>query len=189
MHETHPAANATAVQTERHSLSASRYQPINGFIATLALLVASGVIFAGSLQISSLVSTELTSQQVFFPPPSSAVYRDPGVGGILRPVAGEQVTDGGLAQLYGEDYLGYLMEHVADGKTYTQVASEAAAHPHDAHLAAEVATLFRYLTLRSMLLEAYAFATFASMFEVCAILIFVTAVFVGAFTIRRRLQD
>ena len=161
---------------------------VNPCIASVALIVAAGVFFLGSFQIGNLVSVELASQQVFFPPSGNAVYRDPVVGKVLRPVAGEQVTSAALAKLYGQEYLGYLMEHVANGKPYAAVAAEVSQNPGNARYELEANTLFRYLTLQSLLLEAYAFASVALMFEIGSVLLFITGVIVAAFTVRSYLQ-
>jgi hypothetical protein len=64
---------------------------------------------------------------------------------------------GGLL-LWGSGYIHNIAVHVANmtgGKTYSQVSAQAQAQPDNAKLQAEVSTVFKGETLRSMLLNAY----------------------------------
>ncbi|MBO0868142.1 MAG: hypothetical protein J2P15_06215, partial [Micromonosporaceae bacterium] len=65
------------------------------------------------------------------------------------------------------------LSEVADGKTYAQVSSEAQANPSDTKLQGEVNTLFKGETLRSMLLNAYAFWKIGQIALYSAIIAFV----------------
>jgi hypothetical protein len=117
-----------------------------------AAMIAVGVIaIVGGNYAHSQVKTQLSSQQIFFPKPA--------VWPALKSVAGQQVLTGSQAKLYANDQLQPDMNKVAGGKTYSQV-SEAwiAGGMKSATLAAQRQTLFIGTTLKSLLLNASAWA-------------------------------
>jgi hypothetical protein len=61
------------------------------------------------------------------------------------------------------------------GLTYSQLSAKAIAQPDNAKLAAQVQLMFRGTTLRSMLLNAYAFGTMATIAGIAAIAAFIAA--------------
>jgi hypothetical protein len=131
--------------------------------------------------VTNQIKDELTAQQIFFPGADQIK-----AGGALDPAefaqeirdqAGNQVTDGNQARIYANDFIGVHLQKVANGKTYSQVSTEAMAlsatlagtpktDPNYASMTQQLAalngqkaTLFQGETLRSSLLNAYGWWT------------------------------
>ena len=109
--------------------------------------------------VTSTVHDELVAQQISFPPASQVK-----LGGALDPtefpteitsLAGQPVDNGDKARIYANDFIGHHLEGVASGLTYSQVSSLANAHPTNAVLQGQVATLFKGEMLRASLLNSY----------------------------------
>ncbi len=127
-----------------------------GLIGILAF--GAGLSFWGSSFIRNQISTELSSQQIYFPPAGSAAL-NPKEFPDLQQYAGQQVVDGDMARAYANGFIGRHLQRVANGQTYAQVSAKAVQDPTDANLAAQVQTLFRGETLRGLLLNAYGWWT------------------------------
>jgi hypothetical protein len=73
--------------------------------------------------------------------------------------AGQQLLTGQQAEAYADHFIAVHLGEIGAGKTYSQLSSEAMALPPTsakyAALEAQVQTVFRGDTLRSMLLNAY----------------------------------
>jgi hypothetical protein len=85
------------------------------------------------------------------------------------------MTTGPQAATYANHFIAVHLREIGGGKTYSQLSSEAMAQPTNAKLAGEVATIFKGTTLRSMLLEAYGFGTFAQIAWIAAIASYIAA--------------
>ena len=83
------------------------------------------------------------------------------------------------AEVYANDFIAQHIAEIGGGKTYAQLSSAAMALPKGfaAYTAAEakVLSVFQGTTLRGLLLEAYAFGTFATIALVAGISAFVLA--------------
>lgn len=125
------------------------------------LAFCAGFLFWGNSFIHNQISTELTSQQIFFPAADSkAVTSLPSADAAAMTVyAGKQLTTGDQAQVYANNFIGVHLQEIAGGQTYAQVSSKAQANPTDTKLAGQVQTLFRGETLRGLLLNAYGWWT------------------------------
>jgi len=125
------------------------------------LAFCAGFLFWGNAFIHNQISTELTSQQIYFPAPDSkAVTSLPSADAAAMTVyAGQQLTTGDQAQVYANHFIGVHLQEIAGGQTYAQVSSKAQANPTDTKLAGQVQTLFRGETLRGLLLNAYGWWT------------------------------
>lgn len=130
-----------------------------GLIGILAF--CAGFLFWGNSFIDNQISTELTSQQIFFPASDSkAITSLPSADAAAMTVyAGQQMTTGEQAQVYANHFIGVHLREIAGGQTYAQVSSKAQANPTDTKLAGQVQTLFRGETLRGLLLNAYGWWT------------------------------
>lgn len=122
------------------------------------LVFCAGFLFWGNSFIHNQISTELTSQQIFFPAAGSA-----GLPAVemadLQQYGGQQVVNGDMARAYANGFIGRHLNNISGGQTYSQVSSQAQADPTNAKLAAQVNTLFRGETLRGLLLNAYGWWT------------------------------
>jgi len=130
-----------------------------GLIGILAF--CAGFLFWGNSFIHNQISTELTSQQIYFPASDSkAITSLPSADATAMTVyAGQQLTTGEQAQVYANHFIGVHLQEIAGGQTYSQVSTKAQANPTDTKLAGQVQTLFRGETLRGLLLNAYGWWT------------------------------
>jgi hypothetical protein len=69
--------------------------------------------------------------------------------------AGRQLLTGQQAEAYADHFIAVHIQNMTGGKTYSQLSAASLAQPGNAALAAEVNTVFKGETLRSMLLNAY----------------------------------
>ena len=120
-------------------------------LLVLVLAGASGFLFYEGSFVTNMVQTELTAQQISFPPSDQIK-----AGGALDPKefpqeirdqAGNQVTDGNQAKIYANDFIGKHLEGIAGGLTYASMGSKISAV--NAQLAATPKTDLNYATLQS----------------------------------------
>jgi hypothetical protein len=120
-----------------------------------------GFLFWGNSFIHNQISTELTSQQIFFPAANSAAISSLPADkqAAMNQYGGQQLTTGEQAQVYANNFIGVHLSEVAGGQTYSQMSAKAQANPTDQKIAGQVATLFKGETLRGLLLNAYGWWT------------------------------
>jgi len=139
-----------------------RRKAFDTMLSTVGLVLAGILLIAGGLLtwahnfVDSEVTTQLSRQQVFFPPKGPATA-DPKIGPFIDKYAGQQLTTGDQAKAYADHFIAVHLEESAGGKTYAELSTAARANPKDAALAEQVQTAFRGETLRGLLLNAYAF--------------------------------
>jgi len=134
---------------------------IAGFAVAVLLAVAGGLLLWGSTYVHNTVTSQLSSQQIYFPPASA--FQHPKAGGEITPnmipsvsqYAGEQLLTGQQAEAYADHFIAQHVTDMSGGKTYSQLSAESLAQPNNTQLAGLVATVFKGETLRSMLLNAY----------------------------------
>ena len=156
-----------------------------GVVMVVVLLVAGGLLMWGYSFANSNVHNQLAEQQIVFP--TKAAFAHPVVGGEITPsmigtvskYAGQPLVTGQQAEVYANDFIGVHLQEAGGGLSYAQLSAKAQALPKGsaAYTAAEakVQTVFQGTTLRGLLLEAYAFGTFASIALVAAISTFILA--------------
>jgi len=156
-----------------------------GVLVVVALLVAGGLLMWGYSFANSNVHNQLAEQQIVFP--TQAAFAHPVAGGEITPsmvgtvskYAGQPLVTGQQAEVYANDFIAVHLQEIGGGKTYSQLSAAAMALPKGsaAYTAAEakVQTVFQGTTLRGLLLEAYAFGTFATIALLAAIACFVLA--------------
>lgn len=145
-----------------------------GVVSTVVLLVVGTLAWWGYDFASKTVKNELTSQKITFPPKGSPGL-DPQEFPGLQQYAGQAVDSGVKAKAYANEFIGVHLEKVAGGKTYSEVSSAALADPTNTTLQTQKAVLFQGETLRGLLLNAYAFDTFAMLAQYLAVASFVGA--------------
>ena len=134
---------------------------IVGFALSAVLFVAGGLLLWGSTYTHNMVHNQLAAQQIYFPP--QAAFAHPQAGTEITPsmvpsvsqYAGQQLVTGQQAQSYADNFIAVHITNMTGGQTYAQLSTQAMAHPNDAKLAAQVATVFKGETLRSILLNAF----------------------------------
>ena len=132
-----------------------------GAVVVVVLLVAGGLLMWGYNFASSNVHDQLAQQQIFFPAKGSSELASPKIGPYLNKYAGQQVLTGAQAEAYANHFIAVHLSEMPYGGVYSAVSNASRANPNDAKLKAEVQTTFQGTTLRGLLLEAYAFSTFA----------------------------
>jgi len=140
-----------------------------GLVLATVLLVASGLLFWAHSFVNNEVHTQLSAQQIYFPPKGSEGLADPKIGPYLNKYAGEQLTTGDQAQAYADHFIAVHIAGIAGGKTYAQLSAQSLANPTDTALAGKVQTVFRGETLRGLLLNAYAFGKMAQIAMIAAV--------------------
>jgi hypothetical protein len=152
-----------------------------GAVIVVVLVVAGGLLTWGHSFVNSNVHTQLSQQQIFFPP--KAAFAHPKAGSEITPsmipsvsqYAGQQLLTGKQAQVYASDFIAVHLSEMPYGGVYSKISTAAMAAPTNATLAALKQTAFTGTTLRGLLLEAYAFATVGQIMLWGAIASFVLA--------------
>jgi hypothetical protein len=136
-----------------------------GMALGVILLAVGGLLLWGSAYIHNTVTSQLSAQQVYFPPASA--FAHPKAGTEITPsmipsvsqYAGQQLLTGQQAEAYADHFIAVHLQEIGGGKTYAQLSTEAMTLPTTsakyAAVEAQVQTVFRGDTLRSMLLNAF----------------------------------
>ena len=149
-------------------------------VAATGLFLAVMLIVSGALLtwahdfIGNEVHTQLSAQQIFFPPASSKAVAAPQFA-AMRQYGGQQLTTGAQAEVYADHFIANHLKVIGGGKTYAQLSAEALAQPNNTALAVQVNTVFKGETLRGLLLNAYAFGTMGMIAGIAAIAAFIAA--------------
>ena len=145
-----------------------------GILAAVVLVALGGLMLWASVFVNGQVHDQLAAQKIFFPPQGSTAIQGPQFAAV-RPFAGQQLVNGRQAEVYADHFIAVHLQEIGGGKTYAQLSAEALAQPKNTALQDQVQTLFRGTTLRSMLLNAYAFGTVAQIAGIAAIVSWVGA--------------
>ena len=151
---------------------------IVGFVLSAFLFVAGGLLLWGSTYTHNMVHNQLAAQQIYFPP--KAAFAHPQAGTEITPsmipsvsqYAGQQLVTGQQAQSYADHFIAVHITNMTGGQTYAQLSTQAMAHPNDAKLAAQVATVFKGETLRSILLNAFGWWKVSQITYIAALIAF-----------------
>lgn len=110
------------------------------------------------------VSTQLREQQITFPAANSPALKalPASDASAMTTYAGQQMTTGDQAHTYAQNFIAVHLKEIGAGKTYSYYSGKALAeeqsNPKQYAIDNGIAlTLFRGETLRSLLLNAYAF--------------------------------
>jgi len=158
-----------------------RRRTFDALLATAGLILAAVLVAAGGLLswahtfVADQVTTQLSAQQIYFPPKGSDALASKEIGPYLNQYAGQQLTTGTQARAYADHFIAVHIEEMSGGQTYAQLSGKAMANPNDEKLAGLVATVFKGETLRGLLLNAYAFSTMGTIALYGAIASFIGA--------------
>jgi hypothetical protein len=146
-----------------------------GLILVIVLAVAGGLLLWGHSFASNQVTSQLAAQKIVFPARSNAEFKalPAADAAAMGQYAGQPLTSGAQAKVYADNFIAFHLSKM--GGTYSQLSAESLAQPGNAKLAALTETVFKGTTLRSMLLEAYAFWEFGQIALVAAIVSFTGA--------------
>jgi hypothetical protein len=161
-----------------------RRNTINKLLTAVGVLVLAvgGLLLWGSTYIHNQVTTQLSAQKVYFPP--AAAFAHPKVGTEITPsmipsvsqYAGQQLLTGQQAEAYANHFIAVHLQEIGAGKTYAQLSTEAMALPPTSAkytaVEAQVQTVFRGDTLRSMLLNAFGWWKVSQIAYICSLIAF-----------------
>ncbi|MFZ0994744.1 MAG: hypothetical protein WAO09_02015 [Candidatus Dormiibacterota bacterium] len=148
---------------------------------TLTLVVAGALLMWGAVFTTNQVHNQLAKQAIYFPAAAAFAHAKagteitPGMKPYLLKYAGQEVLTGAQAEAYADHFIAVHLSEMPYSGVYSKVSAASMANPTNAALAAEVQTVFRGTTLRSMLLQAYAFGTLGSIAFLASIISFVLA--------------
>ncbi|HEX5116895.1 MAG TPA: hypothetical protein VFW65_17015 [Pseudonocardiaceae bacterium] len=132
-----------------------------GLVVAVVLVVAGALAMWGYTFASSNVHDQLAQQQITFPAAGSPELAGPKIAPYLNQYAGQPLTTGAQAEAYANHFIAVHLSELPMGGVYSKLSTASRANPSDTQLAAAVQTSFQGTTLRGLLLEAYAFSTFA----------------------------
>jgi hypothetical protein len=132
-----------------------------GLVVAVVLVVAGALAMWGYTFANSNVHDQLAQQEITFPAAGSAELASPKIGPYLNQYAGQPLTTGAQAEAYANHFIAVHLSELPMGGVYSKLSTASRANPTDTQLASAVQTSFQGTTLRGLLLEAYAFSTFA----------------------------
>jgi len=147
---------------------------VAGLFLAVTLIVSGLLLTWAHNFVGNEVRTQLTEQQIVFPANNSPAIKAPEFA-AMHQYAGQPMTTGAQAEVYADHFIANHLKAIGGGLTYSQLSAKAIAQPDNAKLAAQVQLMFRGTTLRSMLLNAYAFGTMATIAGIAAIAAFIAA--------------
>ncbi len=164
-----------------------------GGLSLAALLLVLGVVLKSNASFASdYVRDQLSAQQISFTPLEGLSDEEKEVE-CLTDNAGAALTTGKQAECYANEYIGFHVKDINEGKTYAQTSGAARAARAEATAAAEDGTpdealeataaelegkvqgLFRGETLRGLLLTSYGFSEFGRKADQAALVSFLAA--------------
>jgi hypothetical protein len=147
---------------------------VAGLFLAVTLIVSGLLLTWAHNFIGNEVRTQLAAQQIVFPANNSPAIKAPEFA-AMHQYAGQLMTTGAQAEVYADHFIANHLKVIGGGLTYSQLSAKAIAQPNNAKLAAQVQLMFRGTTLRSMLLNAYAFGTMGMIAGIAAIAAFIAA--------------
>jgi hypothetical protein len=133
-------------------------------VAIVVLAVTAGVGFWAHSFTHDQVSSQLTGQQIVFPPANSPAIKalPASDAAAMRQYAGQTMTTGDQAKVWANNFIAVHLKEIGQGKTYAywsgKALAEQASNPKRYTIDEGTAmTLFRGEMLRSSLLNAWAF--------------------------------
>ncbi len=148
-----------------------------GLLLVAVLIVAGVLLTWGHSYASNQVTSQLSAQKIVFPTTTNPEFKIlPAANRAqMGKYAGQAMTNGAQAQVYADYFIARHLYLIGGGKTYSQLSALSRAHPTNTALAGQVQAVFQGTTLRSMLLEAYGFWTFAQIALIGAIVAYAAA--------------
>lgn len=152
-----------------------------GLLLTLTLVVAGALLMWGAVFTTNEVHNQLAKQAIYFPPAAAFAHAKagteitPGMKPYLLRYAGQEVLTGAQAEAYADHFIAVHLSEMPYHGVYSKIASAAMTNPTNTSLKALEAVSFQGTTLRSMLLQAYAYGTIGSIAFLASIISFVLA--------------
>ena len=129
----------------------------SGLLVAAVLLAAGGMLTWAHSFVNGQVTSQLNSQQIYFPDKGSSALAGKEIKPYLEQYAGQKLTTGEQAKAYADHYIAVHVAEMTGGQTYAQLSAQSMADPTNTKLSGLVETVFKGETLRGLLLNAYAF--------------------------------
>ena len=133
-------------------------------VATLVLAFMAGVAYWGYSFTHDQVKTQLVEQQIVFPAADSPAIKalPTADAAAMKQYAGQTMSTGDQAKVWAQNFIAVHLKEIGQGKTYNywsgKALAEQTSNPKQYAIDNGIAlTLFRGETLRSLLLNAWAF--------------------------------
>jgi len=148
-----------------------------GLVLAAVLLIGGGLLLWGHSFVTNEVHSQLAAQKIVFPTTGSPELKalPASDAAAMSHYAGQLMTTGAQAETYADHFIAVHLVKIGGGKTYSQLSAASLAAPTNAALAAQVQSVFRGETLRSMLLNAYGFWKMGQIMLIAAIVAFTGA--------------
>jgi hypothetical protein len=153
-----------------------------GAVVAAVLLVGGVLLTWAHSYVHDQVHSQLSAQQIYFPPKGNDALAPKEIGPYLNRYAGQQLVNGAQAKAYADHFIAVHLKEMTGGQTYAQLSGKyqamtpaQQASPDGQKLNGLVQTVFRGQTLRGLLLNAYAFDTMGTIAMIGAI-----AAYIGA---------
>jgi hypothetical protein len=153
-----------------------------GLGLAVLLIVAGGLLTWAHNFAHDLVRSQLVAQQIYFPDKGSEglTALKPADLQAMTKYAGQQLSTGEQAKTYADHFIAVHLSEMPFKGVYAKASAAAMQDPTNTDLQNTVATIFKGTTLRSMLLNAYAWDKTATIAGVAAIVAWIGA---GAFAV------
>ena len=157
---------------------------IAGLVLAVVLAVAGGLMLWGNSFVNNEVHTQLAAQKIVFPAKGSPELKAlPATdAAAMGKYANQLMTTGAQAETYADHFIAVHLQKIGGGKTYSELSTQynamtpaQQASPKGVALNAQVSTMFKGETLRSMLLNAYAFGQMSSILAIGWVVSFIGA--------------
>lgn len=135
-----------------------------GVAMVIVLVIAGGLLTWGHSFVNSNVRSQLSQQQIYFPPKAAFAHAKagteitPSMIPSVSQYAGQQMLTGAQAKVYANDFIAVHLSEMPYGGVYSKISAASMAAPTNTKLAALKQASFQGTTLRGLLLEAYAFS-------------------------------
>ena len=148
-----------------------------GLVLAVAMLIGGGLLLWGHSFVTNEVHSQLAAQKIVFPANGNPELKalPASDAAAMSQYAGQLMTTGAQAQTYADHFIAVHLVKIGGGKTYSQLAAASMAQPNNTALAGQVQTVFRGVTLRGMLLNAYGFWKMGQIMFIGAIVAFAAA--------------
>jgi|GEM_PF-6776028 len=124
-------------------------------VAAVVLLVVGVALWKVGAMAVSETNKGLVAQKIYFPPAGSPVFSAAAYPDI-QSYGGKQVTDGGVAKVYAEKFLGEQLKLMAGGKTLSEVSAQLAVDPTNMQLQQLQGAMFQAeMSKGTLLADAY----------------------------------
>jgi len=143
-----------------------------GALLVIVLAAAGALALWGYTYTSDNVHSQLAAQEIYFP--SKAEITPPAQRPFLLQYAGQEVLTGAQAYAYAQKIASDIHGMPYHG-VYARIATASIEHPKNQTLATDKTIAFEGVTLRGLLLEAYAFSTFGTVALWASIISFILA--------------